>query len=596
MLLGLGGTVRYSSPGAKFFFAFSTYLFITAWLYTTLQHLNFPRLLSIVTWFSGISLAFVIVLFSPMFLSLSLLCIVSTVLHGISLENIHRNEIFIGSVITLTSVAGVAALTEWSYFNGYIFDFQLFDAAGRDLERLLNAAGAYQLAAQANMIVESAFRIPLLIGFSVNILQMLWRFYIRIESNIARMQRTNADLTTAQQDLQQRLYERTQLLEVSRSVSSTQDFSSLLSNTLIQLKTVVDYGRATVLLVRDDQLEEISSAGHLPNLSTEGLAPVVLSKTNLTSLSDLRDVVLLETDLSWGIDGSNLIVPLVVRGRLIGLLAIRHEHADFYDRHEADLCMAFANQVAGIIDSAQLQQAATDALINAERSRLARELHDSVSQSLFGIVLGTRTALEQIGPSPEAARTALLYSVDLAASALAEMRALILTMRPETLEKYGLVIALQNQIDLLRPHHPARIRFVSDAAEAAEITEPDVSLDTKEALYRITVEALHNAIRHAKCSSVLIRLSHDSQQICVEISDDGRGFDPTVDYTGHLGLKTMRERATALDGTLSIESTADEGTRVLATLPKNIKGIGARRDLPLSSSPLSPAPLPLAHA
>jgi signal transduction histidine kinase len=397
MLLGLGGTVRYSSPGAKFFFAFSTYLFITAWLYTTLQHLNSPRLLSIVTWFSGISLAFVIALFSPMFLSLSLLCIVSTVLHGISLENIHRNEIFIGSVITLTSVAGVVALTEWSYFNGYIFDFQLFDAAGRDLERLLNAVGAYQLAARANMIVESAFRIPLLIGFSINILQMLWRFYIRIESNITRMQRTNADLTTAQQDLQQRLYERTQLLEVSRSVSSTQDFSSLLSNTLIQLKTVVDYGRATVLLVRDDQLEGISSAGHLPNLSTKCLTSVVLSKANLTSLSDLRDVVLLETDhsvpetdLSCGIDGSNLIVPLVVRGRLIGLLTIRHDRENFYDRHDADLCMAFANQVAGIIDSAQLQQAATDALINAERSRLARELHDSVSQSLFGIVLGTR--------------------------------------------------------------------------------------------------------------------------------------------------------------------------------------------------------------
>jgi len=534
------------------------------------------------------------VLFSPMFLSLSLLCIVSTVLHGISLENVHRNEIFIGSIITLASVAGVVAITEYSFFNGVIFDFHLFNPAGADLERLLNAAGAHRLAAQANLIVESAFRVPLLIGFSVYILQMLWRFYIRIESNIARMQRTNADLTTAQHDLQQRLHERTQLLEVSRSVSSTQDFSSLLSNTLTQLKTVVDYGRATVLLVRDDQLEEISSAGHLPNLGMAGLTSVVLGKANLKSLSDLREVILFDSDHFLGIHGSNLIVPLIVRGGLIGLLTIRHDRENFYDRHNADLCLAFANQVAGIIDSAQLQQAATDALINAERSRLARELHDSVSQSLFGIVLGTRTALEQIGPSPEAARTALLYSVDLAASALAEMRALILTMRPETLEKNGLVVALQNQIDLLRPHHPAHIRFVSNAAETTEITEPDVSLDTKEALYRITVEALQNAIRHANCSSVLIRLSHDPQQICVEISDDGRGFDPTIDYAGHLGLKTMRERATALDGTLSIESSADDGTRVLATLPKNLKGIEARKPLLPVSSPFSPAAAPTA--
>lgn len=572
MLLGLGGCIRYESVEALYFFLFSAYLSATNLLYTVLEHRQPSRVLTVVTWFGGISLAIVVALFSPMFLSLSLLCIVSTVLHAISRRQTDRSTLLAGSVVMLASVVAVMVIAEWSSFHGHFLELRFFTDAGADLALLLHAVDAAHLAERAPMIVESAFRIPLTIGFSLSILQLLWNFYNRIESNVARLQRSNQELVVAQQELQQRLLERTQLLEISRSVSSTQDFQSLLTNTLVQLKTVVDYGRATVLLMRGDDLGEISSIGHLPNLSSSSLVHVIFTHSGLQSLADMREAVLIDDARPYGMRGSHLIVPLIVRGRFIGLLTIRHATEHFYGRRAGELCMAFANQVAGIIDSAQLQQSATDALITAERNRLARELHDSVSQSLFGIVLGTRTALEQIESSPEAARTALLYSVDLAAAALAEMRALIFTMRPETLEQHGLIAALQNQIDLLRPHHAVQIQLIKDG------DEPDASLDVKEALYRIAVEALQNAIRHAACSTILIRLFQDEKCIGIEILDDGRGFDATIDYAGHLGLKTMRERAFTFAGTLTIDSAPGRGTRVTATLPT--AGSELRRPMP----------------
>jgi signal transduction histidine kinase len=261
-----------------------------------------------------------------------------------------------------------------------------------------------------------------------------------------------------------------------------------------------------------------------------------------------------------GTTGSLMAVPLVVRGKFIGLVSVRRSHGNFFTDRDADFCMAFANQVAGMIDSVQLQEAAASAMVIAERHRLARELHDSISQSLFGIVLGTRTAQEQLASAPDAARTALDYSVSLASAALADMRALIFTLRPETLERKGLLAALQAQIDLLQPHHAARIHL--DAPDG----EPAASLDVKESLYRIAVEALQNALRHSGGSSVHIRII-SSPTLQLAVVDDGRGFDPNAAHDGHLGLQSMRERAATLDAAVYIDSAPGRGARVGIALP-----------------------------
>lgn len=197
-----------------------------------------------------------------------------------------------------------------------------------------------------------------------------------------------------------------------------------------------------------------------------------------------------------------------------------------------------------------------------ERQRLARELHDSVSQALYGIALGTQTALAALGEDhdPGAARDALQYVHKLADASIAEMRSLILELRPETLEQEGLVVALERQVASLRARHALDV-------EADLGSEPDLPLVQKEALYRIAQEGVHNAVKHARASALQLHLSLRDHQLALEISDNGVGFDPSARYPGHLGLTSMRERAAAAGGTLDIHSARGHGTQLIVRLP-----------------------------
>jgi signal transduction histidine kinase len=138
---------------------------------------------------------------------------------------------------------------------------------------------------------------------------------------------------------------------------------------------------------------------------------------------------------------------------------------------------------------------------------------------------------------------------------LTEMRALIFELRPESLETEGLIAALEKQVAALRVRHE-----ISLHASLGE--EPDLPLEVKEALYRIAQEALHNTVKHARASRVDLKLECDAQGVVLEVSDNGVGFNPEGNFSGHLGLKSMRERAARLGGTLRVESVPGEGTRV----------------------------------
>ena len=208
--------------------------------------------------------------------------------------------------------------------------------------------------------------------------------------------------------------------------------------------------------------------------------------------------------------GSWLGVPLIVRGKAIGLISITHPNPAHFDDHDADLALAFANQVAGIIENTRLREEATRARVHAERNRLARELHDSVSQALFGIVLGTRTAMQELGNSKQRAEAAMNYTVDLANTALTEMRALIFTLRPETLQNDGLIGALEK--------HTSSVSTRSNATITVDLgrTEPPLSMDAKEALYRIAIEGLQNAINHSQAKNIAVTLRTDNEHVTLE--------------------------------------------------------------------------------
>jgi signal transduction histidine kinase len=195
-----------------------------------------------------------------------------------------------------------------------------------------------------------------------------------------------------------------------------------------------------------------------------------------------------------------------------------------------------------------------------ERQRLARELHDSVSQALYGIALGAKTARTLLDRDPDKVASPLNYVLSLAEAGLAEMRALIFELRPESLESEGLVAALEKQAAALKARHEIGV-------EADLCEEPEASLEVKEALYRIAQEAMHNTVKHARASSVQIRMRCSPEHVTLEISDDGIGFDSEGDFPGHLGLHSMRERTERLGGTLAVESAPKKGTEIRVWVP-----------------------------
>jgi PAS domain S-box-containing protein len=203
-----------------------------------------------------------------------------------------------------------------------------------------------------------------------------------------------------------------------------------------------------------------------------------------------------------------------------------------------------------------------------ERHRLARELHDSISQALYGISLGAHTAREALEGEPEQAIAPIVYVIDLAEAGLAEMHALIFELRPESLEAEGLVAAITKQVAVLR----ARYKLI---VEVDLEDEPDLPIEMKEALYRVAQEALHNIVKHARASVVVLRLTKQKNEITLEVHDNGRGFDPTGSFPGHLGLSSMRERVAKAGGTLAIESMPGQGTGIRVCVSK--AGLGGER-------------------
>ncbi len=195
-----------------------------------------------------------------------------------------------------------------------------------------------------------------------------------------------------------------------------------------------------------------------------------------------------------------------------------------------------------------------------ERRRLARELHDSVSQALYGISLGVHTAQMQLDRDPKQLGETLDYVLELADAALIEMRALIFELRPESLETEGLVTALTKQAAALQARQGIIIQ--TDLGE-----EPDIPLEIKQDLYRIVQEALHNTVKHARASQVELRLNQADGVVTVEVRDNGKGFDTSTSFPGHLGLHSMRERVKSLGGELTIESSPGQGTCIRAQVP-----------------------------
>ncbi len=259
---------------------------------------------------------------------------------------------------------------------------------------------------------------------------------------------------------------------------------------------------------------------------------------------------------------SALLSPILHGTEALGVLMLGYPLDASPNEEERKFVDAVADQTGLVIENSRLYERASSAAALEERQRLARELHDSVSQALYGIALGARTARRRIGDEGPANVTEPLdYVLSLAEAGLTEMRALIFELRPESIQQEGMVAAIGRQVAATQARYG--IRVVADLCE-----EPEVSLDIKEAVYRIAQESMHNTVKHARATKIGVTLARQDDALVLEIADNGQGFDPSGEFPGHLGLRSMKERARDIGGELEVESEPGEGTTVRLTVPR----------------------------
>lgn len=253
-------------------------------------------------------------------------------------------------------------------------------------------------------------------------------------------------------------------------------------------------------------------------------------------------------------------VPMFHNGRPLGALAVYFLPGQRPDGPTLSFLSAIAGQAASAAQVSRLVAAAQDQVATQERYRLSRELHDSLTQDLYGIVLGAKSARGRLTGQGSPLAEPLDYILELADAGLADMRRLVLELRPEILEKDGLVAALKQSADAITGRYGVEV--ISEMPP-----EPDIPRDLKLVAYRIVQEALHNVVKHAQAQHAWLRLGFEGGLLAIEVADDGCGFDSTGSFPGHFGLASMRERAEGHGGTIAIQSSRTRGTSMHLRLP-----------------------------
>lgn len=248
-------------------------------------------------------------------------------------------------------------------------------------------------------------------------------------------------------------------------------------------------------------------------------------------------------------------VPLVSRGKVLGTIVLAESSAREFDPDELALLASIGQQIGVAVENAQLYERAEQAAAAAERSRLARDLHDAVTQTLFSASLIAEVLPRLWERNPDEGRRRLEELRQLTRGALAEMRTLLLELRPSALDEAQLS-------DLLRQLGESITGRARVPVHVSSQGECDVPSDVKVALYRIAQEALNNVAKHSGASEARIDLRCDQDGVRMEIADDGRGFDLARIPISHLGLNIMRERAESAGATLEIDTAPGEGTHV----------------------------------
>ena len=316
---------------------------------------------------------------------------------------------------------------------------------------------------------------------------------------------------------------------------------------------------------------EWQAIGPLPR--RHGMLAVLLNEGKPERLADIRKDPRFEGWPSAHPQMSHFLgVPVRDRDEVLGIIFAANKTSAAaagrgFTARDEEILSLFAAHAAIALTNARLYERSRELSVLQERSRLARDLHDAVTQKLFSIRAHARAAAVLAARDPvDAARVRAEIEVvgELGAEAHAELRAAIDGLAPPDLAAAGLAESLRRYAALAGRAHRVRVTFT-----AGDL--PALGPRAEAALYRVAQEALHNALRHAGASGVRVALSTVPGQVVLEVSDDGHGFAPEAP-SGGVGLASMRERAAAAGAELTIRS-GQAGTMVRMTVPFKVVSV-----------------------
>lgn len=406
-------------------------------------------------------------------------------------------------------------------------------------------------------------------------------FYAQLDSTLvmpdegepARHHLVIADISRRKQieveEYEQRIFAES-LSTISSALNSTLDLDHVLALILDHVNFVVRHDLAEVLLFEGDIATVVGSTVHppdhtgrdVPDDSDQTAQPIhkaphlarMVRAGQPVLMADIRAEPRWRSTFTHQRLHAYIGAPIKLKQQVIGCLNVFNQTPGFYTQTHAGRLQAFADQTATAINNARLHRQAQDAAAWRERQRLARDLHDAVSQSLFSASM-IAEALPQLSQrSPDALAQNLEKLLTLTRGAMAEMRALLLELRPESLARYTLAELLQQLVEAVQARRQMTVHMHLNS-------DLELPHDVKEVIYRVAQEALNNVIKHAQASEVTIQLDRAARQLELSIRDDGCGFD-TRQETAGIGLYSMRERTQTIDATLTVDSVPDQGTVV----------------------------------
>ncbi len=355
------------------------------------------------------------------------------------------------------------------------------------------------------------------------------------------------------------------LRDTAAILTSTLDFEEVLDRILEIVGRVLPHDAASIMMI-DQGMAQIVRAKGFPYdqdmvasramrfdvQKTVGFREIIRSQepmliADTRNYSDWHQPPDMAPILSW------VGLPILIEGEVIGFLNLDSQTPDFFTQAAIERLRAFSDQIAIAVRNAWLYKRAQELAAIEERQRLARELHDAVSQTLFSASMMAESLPRLWENIPPRAAKRLGELHRLTRLALLEMRSLLLELRPHALVETPIAELTRQIAETFANRTRAE---VSVTADDRIHLEPDTQL----MVYRILQESLNNIAKHARATQVTIHLGREDGHCVLSVQDNGQGFDDARTTPGHFGLKIMQERAEQIDGAFQLETAPGQGT------------------------------------